>query len=79
MKPQEQEFLLAVAAQGRDRYVRDIAGDFIGRGVAPNQLRYWLEKWDKKGWYEYGVSLDLGWLTDEGRQQAKTLKEKEGE
>lgn len=25
-----------------------------------------LEEWDGKGWYTYGVSLELGWLTDEG-------------
>ncbi len=26
---------------------------------------YLLEKWDSKGWYEYGVTLDLGWFTAE--------------
>ncbi len=25
-----------------------------------------LEWWDGKGWYTYGVSLELGWLTQEG-------------
>ncbi len=30
----------------------------------------WLEKWERKGWYDYGVALDLGWLTDEGKQRA---------
>ena len=27
---------------------------------------YLLEKWSQKGWYDYGVSLDLGWITPEG-------------
>lgn len=28
-----------------------------------------LKKWDMKGWYEYGVALDLGWLTDLGKSE----------
>jgi len=27
---------------------------------------YLLEKWSDKGWYDYGVSLDMGWITEEG-------------
>ena len=23
---------------------------------------YYLEKWDRLGFYDYGVSLDMGWL-----------------
>lgn len=30
------------------------------------QNLYYLEKWTRKGWYSYGVTLDLGWLTEEG-------------
>lgn len=25
-----------------------------------------LDKWAGKGWYDYGVTLDLGWITTEG-------------
>jgi hypothetical protein len=25
-----------------------------------------LEKWCRKGWYDYGSSLDLGWFTGNG-------------
>jgi len=28
---------------------------------------YILEKWCDKNWYEYGVCLDLGWLTEKGK------------
>lgn len=33
-----------------------------------NHKRAWylLEKWTNKDWYDYGVTLDLGWLTDKG-------------
>jgi hypothetical protein len=27
-----------------------------------------LVKWDRKGWWEYGVSLRTGWITDKGRE-----------
>ena len=32
---------------------------------------YLLQKWCSKGWYDYGVTLDLGWLTDEGKEIAQ--------
>jgi hypothetical protein len=35
-----------------------------------------LGKWSDKGWYEYGVALDLGWLTNKGKAEA--LKRLEG-
>lgn len=27
---------------------------------------YILDKWTRKGWWEYGVSLRSGWMTQEG-------------
>lgn len=36
---------------------------------------YLLEKWTDKGWYDYGVTEDLGWLTEEGKKQARSLLE----
>ena len=32
---------------------------------------YLLEKFSNKGWYDYGVSLDKGWLTEEGLEYIK--------
>lgn len=40
-------------------------------GFVPKQAHATLKKWEKKGWYEYGVCLDLGWLTDEGFRHFK--------
>ncbi|KAF6564513.1 hypothetical protein G9G63_10240 [Paenibacillus sp. EKM202P] len=34
---------------------------------------YLLEKWSGKNWYEWGVTMDLGWLTLEGEKAAKEL------
>lgn len=35
-----------------------------------NHKRAWylLSKWEKKGWYEYGTTLDLGWMTEKGNK-----------
>lgn len=32
-------------------------------GIPPKRARYWLEKWARQGGYEYGVAVDLGWIT----------------
>lgn len=36
-----------------------------------NHKRAWyiLEKWTSKGWYSYGVNLELGWITPEGEKE----------
>jgi hypothetical protein len=37
----------------------------LDRGViaSEKQAHRTLEKWCHKGWYDYGVAIDLGWLT----------------
>lgn len=62
MKPEERRLLLAIARRSSDRSVRDVA---LSMGSYKQNL-YYLSKWARKGWYDYGVSLDLGWLTDIG-------------
>lgn len=46
-------------------------------GFYMNHKRAWylLEKWGRKDWYEWGVTMDLGWLTDEGIAKAKEMVE----
>lgn len=69
MKPDERDFLRMVAALGRYEFVRDL----INRDDFPmHHKRAWylLRKWTERGWYAYGVSLDLGWLTEAGRTAA---------
>ena len=39
---------------------------------------YLLEKWSQKDWYDYGVSLDLGWITPEGLDIHLKSKMEEG-
>lgn len=38
-----------------------------------------LEKWTRQGYYDYGVSLDLGWLTPLGLEKAAAVEPPEFE
>lgn len=42
---------------------RTIINEMVHRGMIKSPKQAWrtLEKWSDRGWYEYGVSLDLGW------------------
>ena len=47
----------------RNGTVRDHANKFSEKYNIPyKQLMYYLEKWSYIGFYDYGVSLDLGWF-----------------
>lgn len=82
MKPDEREFLITYYQLNYPDYIRD------KRRVTPREIinlpmfkhfmhykRAWylLDKWSSKGWYDWGVTLDLGWLTDEGIAKVKEL------
>ena len=47
------------------RMPRDTIQEMVDKGLISNhkQAHRTLEKWNEKGWYEYGVALDLGWKT----------------
>jgi len=81
MKADEGEFLISV-------YIHRIDGE--GIHMTPREIInspsfhthykrawYFLDKWWDKGWYEYGVTTDMGWLTKEGENQARLLLGKE--
>jgi len=48
---------------------RDIINE-EGFPIPAKRAWYLLAKWADKGWYEYGVTLDLGWITPEGNAAA---------
>lgn len=52
---------------------RDVADEWCASGKIQRAKQMWatLEKWCRKGWYEYGVTLDLGWLTEAGKAKLK--------
>lgn len=66
MKPDELAFLRALLSA--DCNVRDLIASLPDLNT--KRAHYLLRKWTKKGWYDYGVSLDLGWLTAKGEEVA---------
>lgn len=38
--------------------------DIIDEWLPHKRAWYYLEKWDRLGFYNYGVTLDLGWIED---------------
>lgn len=77
MKPAEQQFLRAVLAahagpyhdhqRSKPPFAAEIAQ---GMGQNEKQALRWVEKWDARGWWDYGVSLRSGWFTPEGYEAA---------
>lgn len=66
MKPDEAIFF-SYCYFLRTRYhwhVRDVVACFEGL-IHHKRIRYLLEKWSDLGFYNYGVSLDLGWFEDD--------------
>lgn len=65
-KPDEL-FLLNLIKNKGEKSVRDV---ITGQTLIPSKrCHYILSKWSSKGIYDYGVSLDLGWLVDRSNEQ----------
>ena len=64
IKKDEIVFKKEVIARNRlgQETVRDIG---IRLGMDSKRVCYLCQKWSDKGWYEYGVSVDLGWWEGE--------------
>ncbi|MGD2065727.1 MAG: hypothetical protein PVI43_00975 [Candidatus Bathyarchaeota archaeon] len=50
-------------ATSNDPFPRDIIKDMLNKHMIVSAKQAWktLEKWERKGLYEYGSTLDLGW------------------
>lgn len=42
--------------------IRDVINQCFDGVIHPKRCRYLLKKWNRLGFYNYGVSLDLGWF-----------------
>lgn len=70
MKPLERIFFIACVNEQRrvsdlsqrEFSVRIIGNIFSRLGFSYKQLMYYVEKWSNRGFYDYGVTLDLGWF-----------------
>lgn len=67
MKTDERRLLRLVADGVKPRD----AGEALG--IPWKRVAYICEKWSRKGWYDYGVTVDLGWLEQPGREAAARL------
>lgn len=65
-KPDEIEYYAAIRAKGRGVFA-DVVAENIG--MEWGRAEYLLEKWADNGWWDYGVTLRSGWLTDEAPQE----------
>ena len=63
MKNDERVLLDEIKNVGKDCYVRSIVHRL---GMNEKRAAYICDKWTRKGWYNYGVNVLAGWLTDEG-------------
>jgi len=71
MMKQDEKLLLKALLEIPDdaRYPYKFARDLgLELGLHWKRTAYLCEKWTRKGWWEYGVSVDLGWFTPEGRR-----------
>lgn len=71
MKEDEKRLLKALA-NSKDDYpsLRKIARVLE---IHEKRVYYLACKWSDKGYYDWGTSHDLGWLTDEGKAWAEEL------
>lgn len=79
MKDDEQRLLIDIYNRCHNGYmkkdgisVKELVQE-EGFYVHHNRAWFLLGKWSRKGWYEYGVSVRVGWLTPEGIERAKEL------
>lgn len=58
----EIQYYAAIRAKGRG-----VFADVVARNIDMDENRayYLLEKWYRAGWWDFGVSMRSGWLTDE--------------
>lgn len=70
MKPDLEAELMSRIRSGKYEFPRDAIHAMRDEGLIEKCKQAWrtLEKWTDKGWYEYGVTVDLGWFTDKAPQ-----------
>lgn len=77
MKPLERIFFQACVMQRGKMSVREIIAMFCALGFSKKQLLCYVNKWCGLDFYEYGVTLDLGWFyTDKLMGEYKVMYER---
>ena len=65
-KDEERFFITCYLAKKQGLTIRETINILYSANLI-NYKRCWylLKKWDSKGFYNYGVTIDLGWFEDE--------------
>lgn len=69
MRPDERALLTEFAARGGKPSLGphvSLRATGADLGMHPKRVAYLAQKWSRKGWYDYGVSVDMGWLEPAG-------------
>lgn len=65
-KPDEIAYYAAIRAKGRGIFADTVAERLE---IEWSRAAYLLAKWEGAGWWDWGVSLRSGWLTDAAPQE----------
>lgn len=68
VKPEERAYLIALYGSPL------ISPRYLETPTHHKRVWWYLRKWSERkdpAWYMYGTTLDLGWLTDVGKAQAR--------
>lgn len=75
MKPQEKLFYIFIMffkktypicnSKFTCYYVSYAIDVFEQAGYSRKQLLYYLSKWERKGFYDYGVGIEFGWFNED--------------
>ena len=62
MKPLERIFFQACVMNIHKICIRNVIEVFGALGFPIKPLYYYLNKWSARGFYDYGIAIDLGWF-----------------
>lgn len=65
IKADERDFYAAIQAKGRGVFADVVAANI---GMEWGRAQDILEEWTDRGWWDWGVSLRSGWLTETAPQ-----------
>ena len=69
-KQDEVKFIRLMLKYNKIKTPREIINN---SNIANKKCHYYLNKWIEKGYYNYGVALDKGWITKKGIEYFKNL------
>lgn len=73
MKPEELDFLRRMIERANSNPYKNIIGFWETEPLPTRKWMYYLTKWTRKNWYEFGVSLRTGWFTPEGIEEINKI------